>query len=219
MKNNWIKLRPYCRSLFKRRCLKDPVVFCRRGLGFDVQPFQQRWLGFQARARRTMILAPRGHGKTTMCTVGFSLWKIACWSDCRILIVSATSFQSEGFLRQIRSQIESFPEVAHLFGMKPSRPWTSVEIAVKRKRLAKEPTVTARGVGAAIIGRHYDMIICDDVVDRDNSATPESRNRLWEWFAAVLLPCLEPGGELHLVGTRWHDEDLYGQIIKLRSGV
>jgi hypothetical protein len=146
--------------------------------------------------------------------VGYSLWTIARNIDTRILIVSATSFQAEGFLRRIRSHIETDPVFKETFGLIPAHPWTANELGLERKRVAVEPTLTALGVGGAIIGRHYDMIICDDIIDQDNSSTNESRRRLKEWFGAVLIPCLEPTGAIHVVGTRWHTEDLYGDILK-----
>lgn len=201
-----------------RRAHDDPAVFCARVLGVDVRPFQARWLRAQAESDRTLVLAPRGHGKSTLCTVGFTLWRIARSPETRILLASATAFQAEGFLRQVRAQIESCHALRRLFGLRPDRPWTGSEIAVARRGLYKEPTVTALGVGGAVIGRHYDTIVCDDVVDRDSAATAEQRRRLREWFGAVLVPCLEPTGTLHLVGTRWHDDDLYGDIIRTQHG-
>ena len=54
----------------------------------------------------------------------------------------------------------------------------------------------------------------DDVVDDDNSRTEHQRQKLLTWYRKVLLPCLEPNGEIHAIGTRYHPMDLYGHFLK-----
>ncbi len=209
----WTRLRRCSLAVLARRARLDPAVFYRRVLGLELQPFQLRWIELQRRRRRTLVLAPRGHGKSTTCTVGYALWCMACNVQVRILVVSATAFQAQTFLRQVRGIVESNRHLRRLFSLEPATPWTSSQITVARPGRLKEPTLTAQGVGGSIIGRHYDVIIGDDLVDRDAAATERSRRDLHEWFGSVLVPCLEPGGSIHLVGTRWHEKDLYAELM------
>jgi predicted phage terminase large subunit-like protein len=73
----------------------------------------------------------------------------------------------------------------------------------------------AIGVRGAIAGRRADLIVIDDPVK--SLADAENRNHrdfLWEWFRADLTTRLRPGGKMVLIMTRWHPEDLGGQILR-----
>jgi hypothetical protein len=39
------------------------------------------------------------------------------------------------------------------------------------------------------------------------------RKRLWEWWQAVLLTRIEPGGSVILIQTRWDEDDLAGRVL------
>jgi len=41
------------------------------------------------------------------------------------------------------------------------------------------------------------------------------RERQRVWYFKELLPTLEPNGELHVIGTRYHHDDLYGKLIQM----
>lgn len=82
-----------------------------------------------------------------------------------------------------------------------------------RRRIAKEATVTAMGVGGPIISKHYDTIILDDIIDEENARTQEQREKMRVWYYKSLLPCLEPEGEIHILGTRYHPYDLYHTLL------
>jgi len=95
------------------------------------------------------------------------------------------------------------------------KPWNEQEINLKiRAGKSKEANITTMGVLGPIIARHYDVIILDDVVDEENSRTRSQREKLLVWYYKVLLPCLEPEGRLHIIGTRYHYLDLYGHLIE-----
>ena len=177
--------------------------------------FHAEWLRFRMRHDETLILAPRGHGKSTILTVAYGLWRAVQNPDRRILIVSATAAQARAFLREIKMHVEGNPRFIRAFGELAGEKWTENEIILKsRRRIAKEATVTALGVGGPVIGRHYDIVMLDDVVDEDGASSEHMREKLFTWYRKVLLPCREPRGELHLVGTRYHPRDLYGALIE-----
>jgi hypothetical protein len=69
------------------------------------------------------------------------------------------------------------------------------------------------GVGGPIISKHYDVIILDDIIDEENARTEEQREKMRVWYYKSLLPCLEPYGEIHILGTRYHPYDLYHELL------
>jgi predicted phage terminase large subunit-like protein len=66
----------------------------------------------------------------------------------------------------------------------------------------------------AIISKRFDVIICDDILDEENTATPEAREKVETWFWKTLKPCLVPGGIIIILGTRWAEDDLYQKLIE-----
>jgi len=194
--------------------LSDPEIFVNKVLGYELLWFHKQWLEFQMLNRQSLILAPRGHGKSTICTISYPLWRLVQDPALRILIVSNTSDQACSFLREIRSHLESNPRMRAQFGNMAGRPWSESQLNLCiRRGASKEANLTAMGVFGPIISKHYDMIILDDVVDEQNSASQAQRERLGQWYYKTLLPCLEPGGEIHIVGTRYHYLDLYGRLL------
>ena len=168
-----------------------------------------------ARPDRSLVLAPRGFGKSTLLSVVRCIFEIVRNPDVRILLASSTQAQAEAFVREVRGHMERNPIFRILFGDLVGPKWTDRQLIVgERRRIAKEPTIFAMGVGGALVSRHFDVVICDDVVDEENSRTESRRQKLRTWFFKVMLPCLEPDGRLGVVGTRYHYRDLYGHMIE-----
>ncbi|MFH1421744.1 MAG: terminase family protein [Planctomycetota bacterium] len=202
------------RKAATNRIRSDIKFFVKKLLGYQLTEFHAKWFLFQVQHKESLILAPRGHGKSTVCTVCYSIWSILQLPDIRILIVSNTAAQAESFLREIRTQLTQNDKLIAFFGSYLGPRWTQEEIIVsKRRKIAKEATITAMGVGGPIISKHYDMIILDDIVDEDNARTEEQRNKIKVWYYKSLLPCLEPDGEIHVLGTRYHPYDLYNTLM------
>jgi hypothetical protein len=200
--------------------LNDHEFFIRRVLGYEFTFFHERWFKFQDHNPQTMILAPRGHGKSTICTVAYSLWKLLNYPDIRILIVSNTSDQADALSGEIRQQTEANKALLTLFGDLRGASWRANKFTlVGRTRICKEASVTSVGVEGAVVSRHYDIVILDDIVDEENSSGERARRKLQTWYAKALLPCLEPWGELHILGTRYHPRDLYGHIIETADSI
>ena len=192
---------------------RDPAALA-GALGYEIHPFHGEWLDFQRNSRRSLLLAPRGHGKSSVAGILFAIWQVVSDPNVRILIVSNTHEQAKVFLREIRTHMEQNPVFRAIFGDLRAGKWSDTELLVRRERIAKEATVTAAGANGLVVGRHFDVIIADDIVDEENSWCERQRSKLQTWFYKTLFPCLEPEGELHVIGTRYHGGDLYGEIIR-----
>jgi len=171
-----------------------------------------------ANNRWLMLLAPRSHAKSTVFTVAYPLWEIARNQNTRIVIVSSTASQSESFLREVSTQLERNVTYKQYFGsMKPqnSEKWTDKEIIVNRTATdLKDPTISATSMGGTVLSKRADIIICDDILSKENTRTADQREKVRQWFFEVLLPVLEPNGRLIVIGTAWNTEDLYHQLME-----
>lgn len=188
-------------------------------LGFDNAPHQKEWCGVLGNYKYLRIVdaAPRGHSKTTVFSVNYPLWEIAKNPNVRILLVSAADTQSQSFLREVKGRIERDQEYVDFAGqLRPDKPdkWTDKEIILKRSRTdLKDPTISTVSVEGTILSKRADIIICDDLLNFENTRTPEQRQKIKDWFNLVLLPVLEPGGRLVVVGTIWQVGDLMEELL------
>lgn len=165
-----------------------------------------------------LALIPRGHLKTSFITIGYAIQRLLNDPNERILLTSATWDNARLFLKEIKGKIES-EKFVKLFGEWKSDHWNQDDITIKaRTNIYKEPSISTAGVEKSITGQHYNTIFMDDVVNRENVTTPEQVKKVISFFGS-LLPILEPGGNIYVIGTRWDEFDLYGHIIKTLSTV
>jgi hypothetical protein len=75
--------------------------------------------------------------------------------------------------------------------------------------------MVAVGVGGSLTGRSADVMIIDDAVKNALQAdNPVQRQAVWDWYQSVASTRLSPGAIVVVIGTRWHEDDLIGRIIK-----
>jgi predicted phage terminase large subunit-like protein len=163
-----------------------------------------------------VILEPRGHAKTTWGTTILPSWLIAKNPAIRVALISNTAKQSNAYSRAIRFNFETNAYHREVFGdlVGPSK-WTDVEWIQRDSPLhsSKDVTMYSTGAGGALISKRFDLIICDDILDEENTATVEQREKVETWFWKTLKPCLAPGGSIIVIGTRWAEDDLYQKLL------
>lgn len=165
--------------------------------------------------KKKLILVPRGHLKSTLITIGYSVQSIVNNPNVRILILNATWQMSVDFLSEIKKNLTSNPKLIELYGNLAVEPeeWSQDRITLKRTDMnIKGPTVWATGVESNLVGSHPDVIIFDDVHNRDNINSREQIDKVILRYKDA-LDLLEPGGQLIIIGTRWADGDLYSWLM------
>ncbi len=191
-------------------------------LGLKAEPHHREMLEMIYTAiilrQNTLILEPRGAAKTTHGNTGLGSWLVSNFPDIAIGLMSNTQTLADGFSRGIRDTVEKNPRSIDIYGsLKPvDGKWTDGEWIRKDSGLVgtNNSTMYARGVGGAIISKRFDIILCDDILDEENSQTPEQIEKVSDWFFKTVLPCLKPDGVVIMLGTRWAVEDVYGTLIK-----
>ena len=181
-------------------------------------------LGYRAPAHQLIIndffkdrqfglaLAPRGSGKSTCCNICYSVMRAIQDRNIRILIASRTMEQAQAFLFEIKANLEK-ESITEIFGNLRGDKWDETQAAVAgRTAKTKEQTFTTVGADGAVVSKHFDLIIPDDLVEDKNSRTEGQRDQLKRFFYRSLLPCLRPSGEMRILGTRYNPEDLYGHL-------
>jgi len=158
-------------------------------------------------------MEPRGSLKTTIFSQGLPIQAILNNPNIRILLDSAVEQNSLDNLKVITQHLERNPKLRYLYGDFKSSQWKidDITIAQRTQEGLKEPTLRASGIGKSQTGFHYDLIISDDPVNRENVATPESRKKVKDHIK-YMFSILDPGGWLVVVGTQWHYEDVYRDL-------
>lgn len=187
---------------------------------------------------------PPGSGKSTLFTHDIPCWLIARDRTIRIQIGSRTERQARMYVGRIKRSLErdaplradadslargiAFDAEACLqddYGaFKPEGRtdlWRAEALVVRQldgvQLDDKEPTVSAWGQDSGFLGGRFDFVLWDDLVDRKNTKTPESKDLIREWWDAEAETRLEPGGVLLLQGQRIQHDDLYRYCLDKRT--
>lgn len=205
---------PIAVETLRRAVLADEVLFCTLVLGLTIEPFHAQMLAFCLRHQHAAIEAPRGFGKSTVCTTGYCVLKICRDFDIRILITSETDTQAVDFLVEIRGVLESNEFLKTLFGEFVGRgKWTDHKIVIRqcRKPARKEGTIDAIGMGGAATGKHWEIHVVDDPTSTKASGVA-SRTSTVGYVFVKLRPTLMPGGARQFRATRYDYDDVMGEV-------
>lgn len=164
--------------------------------------------------KRKLILIPRGHLKSSVVTKGWTIQKVLNNPNLRVLITNSTWDNAKSFHSSIQKYLTYGSYLPHFFGRFDSNQWNVDGSTIRqRTRVLDAPTWTTAGVDKELTSQHYDLIVCDDIVGPKNVDTPEQRRKVYDYYLS-LFDLLEPGGELVVIGTRYHQDDLYARIME-----
>lgn len=152
---------------------------------------------------RLQIAMPPRHTKSETVTVRYAAWRLERDPSLRIVIAAYNQKLANRFSRKIRRLLQGRIEFSE--DCKAVEEWET----------SSGGGIRAVGVGAGITGYGADLIIIDDPVKSRKQAESETfRDNTWEWFCDDLYTRLEPGGQIILIQTRWHSDDLAGRLQK-----
>ncbi len=195
--------------------------FAREVLGYtrlEEDPHLQWCVELDQRHPRSLWLEPRYTYKSTVFTKSYPIWRLLENPNLRILIVNATAENAEAFLSEIvghflRNErlLQLWDMVYHTYPLDPRSAKTKSIILTTRTRNFSEPSIGTVGALGNLVSSHYDLIIVDDLCNEDDRESPAIRNKKKRWFKD-LVSVLSPDGELVIVGTHWHFDDVYSYI-------
>lgn len=206
--------------------------------------------------RRRIFLIPREHRKSTVNTVLYSLWRVYRNPNIRIVIMCNVKELALDMIREMRSYFEDDDLKEWVWNSRPHIKgnliprlrtassnykrsadgndsedakviWTAYALQVVRDLKDKQPTIQALSVGMKPTGKHCDLVIFDDIVDWDNSRTPELAEKVRRSAAEIesvvtkkaervtICPGFQEwvGNEILINGTRYYEYDYYSGIV------
>jgi len=195
--------------------LENLFFFAKEVLGYkQLSELHLSWFDILLREKHVILLAPVGHLKTTACTIAYPLFRLTEDNNLRCLLVNEVLDNAKGFLREIKGHLLQNPRFREIYGHLDlaADSWTEERIQIPRTEIKKEPSIAVASVGGTVVSQHPDLVIIDDPCSNRNTQTAGQRQKVITWFQKDLLPRLDDGGQIIIVMTRWHMEDLAGFI-------
>ena len=170
------------------------------------------------RIRKLIVSVPPQHGKSVGATTLLPAYMLGLDPDQRIAIASYSGTLASKFNRRVQRIIESreyatiFPETTIKQGSKPAgyiRTSDEVEI------IGRKGELLSVGREGSLTGNRVDCFILDDLYkDAMEAQSPIIRQNCWEWYTSVVRTRMHNFSRELIVFTRWHEEDLIGELMR-----
>ena len=201
----------------------DPETYIELVLGHELAGHHKRMLAFARdiveNKKRGIILAPRGAGKTYVLNTGYLSWLIAKNPAIRIGLFSQKDSKAEAMSSAIQGIIDYSDDFKAMFGDLHGPKWTAGEWLVKGSPHVKSNnrTMVTGGAGqsSTAVSKRFDLLFFDDILDENNTATIDQREKIETWFWKSMMPTQAAEGAAVLVaGTRWVESDIFQRLIE-----
>ena len=168
-----------------------------------------------------MVLAPIGHGKTTLLSLLITRELIRD-PNKRINYTSSTPTTAEDTVAWIADQLRYNTTLVEAYGPFYSEDvvWRRNEITIAKRTIhQREPSLRAAGTSKKIEGGRYDLLVLDDPADISSYTSERIREATREWYYMTARGRLDPSpqtGEkvVWAIGSRWHPEDIYQTLVQ-----
>jgi predicted phage terminase large subunit-like protein len=212
-------------QILQHLCKTDLYFLFRYGLGRSDAEHDwlfDRCVEVQNEPDNMLDLWSREHYKSSIITFALTIQEILKNPEITIGIFSHTRPIAKAFLRQIKRELELnqqlqewFPDVLYRNPSKEALKWSEDDgIVVKRKGNPKESTVEAWGVvDGQPTGKHFSLLVYDDIVTKESVTTPEMIEKTTEALA-LSYNLGAQGGKRRFIGTRYHFSDTYKTIME-----
>ncbi|MEF2968347.1 phage terminase large subunit [Paenibacillus sp. M1] len=158
--------------------------------------------------------APRGHAKSTNFTFKDTLHAVVYEYKHYPIILSDSSDQAEGFLTDIKTELEDNTAIIEDFGSLKGKVWKGSVLLT-----STDIKVEAIGSGKKIRGRRHrnwrpDLLVLDDIENDENVNTPEQRKKLENWFYKAVSKAGDTYTDIVYIGTILHYDSLLSKVLK-----
>ena len=161
---------------------------------------------------RGIISMPPQNGKSERVSKMFPAWVLSQNPDTRIVIASYQQQIAERITNELRAAIKNNGREAGLIigGKDTEKEW---------RIRGHRGGVLAASVGGSLTSRSADVLIIDDPVKGfEEAMSTVYQERAWRWWTGTARTRVQNGGPVIVVLTRWHDNDLAGQLMRANPG-
>lgn len=160
---------------------------------------------------RLMIEAPPQHGKSTLVSHMLPSFWLAHHPDLPVLLTSYGANRAYDNSRRARA-IAGSPMYSRLFGGNVPDPmnWRRDQWGFR----GLPGYVLAAGIEGPMAGHGFGLALLDDPHESWEKAQSDTlRRKAFEWWQGTFTTRLWEGAIVVFITTRWHEEDLAGQVL------
>lgn len=195
---------------------------------FQLSWHHLEWGELVQQHKKLCINAARDHGKSFYFSNAYAAWQLYRYTRPRTRSYSkrpTAASSNRGFLFSfslqqgidlmeiLKGTIEENDILKErLFPQSTANSWSATNIVCRNGA-----RLTVKGFGSSVRGAHPYWIIVDDGLKDNVIYSSLQRNKSTDYFHSVIMNMLVPGGQIIVVGTPFHAEDLYGDL-KTKNG-
>ncbi len=158
-----------------------------------------------------IVCMPPQHAKSTTLSVWTAFWALARKPETKILLISYEAKVARRWGVRVRNLIQLYGAPFGLF-LDPKK------MAGDDWELTTGGSMVCVGVGGPIAGRTVDLLLVDDAVkDQEAARSENQRETLWQWWDETVTQRILQETAVIVIGTRWHEDDLIGRLLKLSA--
>lgn len=160
------------------------------------------------RSGAIIVAMPPRHAKTHTCSIWTPFWYLIQHPEDQVFLVSYEADFARKWGIKVRSLIE-------LHGVEFGLQINPKKAAGDDWELVSGGGMKTVGAGGGISGNPAKLLIVDDPIKNDEEARSEHvRETLWDWWETTVMQRIEPDTTVIVIGTRYHEDDLIGRLIK-----
>jgi predicted phage terminase large subunit-like protein len=155
------------------------------------------------------VSMPPQHGKSRLIAVRAVAWAIGAFPRISIALTGFSHTLLTEFIYEMNQIVETeryrsiFPGVSSLYGRNRQ----------DFKQFSNGSSVLCKSVGCKLTGRRVDLLIIDDALSgRGEAESASARDHIKQWYFADCLTRLSPNAKQFVIATRWHQQDLIGNL-------
>lgn len=189
--------------------------------GFEMNWHHLEWGDVVQRYKKFAMIAARDHGKSYFFSNAYIVWKMYRYSgenyfgrirkdlalSKRGFLFSFSIQQAIDLLDIAKSTIQDNDILRKKLFPGSGDGWAKTDIVCKNGA-----RLTVRGFGSSVRGAHPGYIVVDDPLKDNAIYSSVQRKKGIDYFHAVIMNMIVPEGQVGVVGTPFHQSDLYGDL-------
>ena len=213
------------KSLIRKRCKDDFFYFAYHFMDIKsnetgkpiilVNPHKEVCDSLTVLDKNVMILLPREFGKTFTVEL-FIVWYIIHNPNNNMILFSETTSKAEEIIEASKLIMRVVPNFTTLYGnnlFSRTRNTLNSICLSSRTTSEKEPNVLCFGIDNSIQGYRANILLFEDIIGDKYSKSEKIKHVIDNMFFNSSRPLQKKTGKRIYVGTRWHYEDIPGQIL------
>lgn len=178
----------FCKEFFPKTCRQESPDF-----------HKQIWVLLEGEWRLVNILVFRGGAKTSILRM-YTAKRIAYGLAHTILYIGKSEGHAARSIKWLKRAVQFNQKFASVFRLSPGAKWQDTEAEIQRGDDEHPVWMMGTGITGSVRGINQDdfrpdLIVVDDAMNEENSATPDMRNKISDLIYGALIESLAPASE------------------------